>query len=154
MKTLTIILLLVTFQLHSQITFEASIYQDCKLAVMADDYGNYPFTLDMIVKVKMYHKIFHTSFNYERADLQQPYNRLSVGSGVHYRHKFVELSQELNFGLIHRPFSVTPSFGIDTELAVIIKRVKIIGLLQVTQRSDHGSLIRCSSFLGFGYIIN
>jgi hypothetical protein len=148
---LYIILLVLSVNTQAQ-QYEVNLYQDLLLLTSIDHVGNTPPTLDAVLKGKIMWKYFHLSGGYERAELAQPYNRATIAIGGHYNWKMLEVSQDVNYGLIVRPFSTTWSYGADSELAIIIKhRFKIIGLLQVTQRTEWGDLIRWSTFIGIGY---
>lgn len=144
------LMLAFTVRLTAQ-TFSVGLYQDVRLAIAKDVLGNKPPILDMIVNGKIYGKLFFGEVSYEYADMSQPFSRISTGGGVYYRYKFMEISQGFNYGVILRPFSKTLSLGSNTECAIIIKQFKIMGLIQVTKRTEWGDMIRFSGFIGIGY---
>lgn len=130
-------------------------YQDVGLATKVDSYGNTPFTTDLIIKTKLHLNPVYISFNYEYVDLASGYfQRPSLGIGVCLTYKFLEFSNELNYGILARPFSESYNYSLDTEVAVVIKRFKIIGMIQVMNRTDYNKpFTRLSGFLGIGYVI-
>ena len=147
-----ILILLFPLFVQSQ-TYEINVYQDSKLALMADDYGNKPFTTDIIFNSKIKHKNRLVAISYEYADLQKYYSRISSGIGIYYSIiNHTELSHSINMGCIIRDKFKGASFGINNELSIIISRIKINFLLQSVYRTDINN-IRFSCFVGVGYKI-
>lgn len=147
----TYILFVIFTSLHSQ---EINIYQDTKLALMSDSYGNKPFTTDLIFNFKLKKNNYQALISYEYADLQKYYSRVSIGAGIYYNLiKQVEISHDVNIGYIVRDCYNGISFGINNELSIILNKIKINFMLQSTQRTDINE-IRFSCFVGIGYCLN
>lgn len=148
-----IVILILTVPLQAQ-SYEVVVVQDIKLAVMADDWKNKPFTLDLVIKARARKELTHLSISYERAELQTPYNRLVIGFGVNYTHKKIDFVQSLSYGVIFRNGDAWGSYGIDSELSYFVTdKMKIVSMLGVTQRSEW-DIISVGVYLGLGYKIN
>ena len=150
---LTVILITLSLSSYSQ-KFSISLYQDAKLLLMTDGYKNDPPTLDMVAKFKFSGKFLHATLGIEQANLYSgSLTRFSFGGGVHYRYKFIEVSQEINYGYLLRPFSDSWSYGADTEISFFVsKKISLIGMIQVVNRTDwNRDFIRWSGFIGVGY---
>lgn len=149
-----IIFLLLTTLLFSQERVSIGIYQDVKLATQADDYGNKPFTRDLIIRLNMQGN--QQSFGYmvmfpefETADLKGGlYSRWSANGGYVFNFiKNVELSATVGIGVIHRHKVGYASFGGGGTISYQINRIKLVSLWQLTSRKDIDK-IRNSLFFG------
>ena len=147
-----LILILAFLPLFATAQFEVSIYQDCKLASLADDYGNMPFTLDVLAKITFKGKYLYGSINYEYAQIKRDYNRVSLSVGGFYRWEFIEVKQDINTGYIIHDKYRGYSMGADSELSLIIHKFKVNTLMQITDRTDI-NVVRVSFFVGLTYML-
>jgi len=90
-KLILILFLAIGITTQSQIEF--GIYQDIKLASMEDDYGNSPYTVDLLTSMRWFnggsgHECLNPTFvqlTYEYADLSGgSYNRWAMGLGYSF----------------------------------------------------------------------
>lgn len=106
MKKLIIgLLFLFCINSYSQ-TWTANVYQDIKLALFEDDYGNSPYTMDIVGKTQLH---FENSniFLYPQLEVALlsggDYLRASTGIGyVINKTKWIDFSPSVNWGLIER----------------------------------------------------
>lgn len=151
-KAFIIILIFINTYAFSQ-DLTIGIFQDVRLLLIKDILGNKPPQLDAIIICNLKWKYTNIGINYENAILSSPFHRCSIGGGLHYRLKHIELGQSLNGGYIIRPFSTSFSLSSHSTLGFIYKRWELIGLIQITQRTEWGDLIRWSGFIGINYLI-
>lgn len=135
-------------------TFNVSINQDIRLAVTKDITGKKPPTIDILLIGSIAFKLFNIDVDYEYAGLNPYFQRVSLGGGIHYRYKFLEIGQSINHGIIFRESSKMPSWGSRSSVSFIHKRFRIIGSIQGVQRTDQGDMVRWSGFIGVGYMFN
>ena len=100
-------LLFLTMSLNAQVS--VNVFQDAKLLVSNDDYGNTAPTLDMIFELEMRGKQYDSHYFamkavYEYADLQSSFERYSVHCGWVFNKWFKrwEYGVWIGVGAIHR----------------------------------------------------
>lgn len=153
------IALLLSVQTYSQSKFSLGITQDVKLALVTDDYGNDPFTLDAVAKFSYY---LGNDLNYndvviyiqhERAELAGGlYLRTAAGAGYSFNLKYVKLITSLNWGRIYRFDEAYDSMEAQVEVEYPFTRnLSALMLYNYTNRSDIG-LWRSNLGLGIKYV--
>ena len=113
-RMITWVLLLISFNLYAQDKIYVSVHQDGKLAVMKDNYGNTPFTLDATFKV-IYESpqkyigdipiTITTSIKYEQANIIGTYRRYAGEVGINFNEINIfpfeiEINPTFNYGYI------------------------------------------------------
>jgi len=132
---------------------KTSISQDFRLLVTKDILGNSPPQPDIILSADVYFKYINTGINYEYANVGMDFHRVSVSVGAHYEYKKFIARQSFNYGLIIRPFGRFGSWGTHSSLGYNFGIVEPFGMIQVTQRSEWGDMIRWSGFIGLRFIV-
>ena len=154
-KLLLIVLSLISLNLYSQSTSDGyswtngmsfGIYQDGKLAILKDNYGNTPFTTDLIFTVNLEGKQFSTYYFsiqpfYEHANLSGGYLRRYGVNALWNFNRLVIDKLELNIGggigMLHRPTGGTYSYGFIGEVRYpILKRLKAGARYELVRRGD------------------
>jgi len=107
-RLIIFIAFMLSVNIYCQNNVAVGISQDIKLALAEDDYGNTPFTLDMIVEVgyevspigRDYIKVYA---QHERAELSGGlYTRNAVGLAYGFKILNTHLEPSVNVGNIHR----------------------------------------------------
>jgi hypothetical protein len=146
-----------------------SVHQDGKLAVMKDNYGNTPFTLDATFKV-IYESpqkyigdipiTITTSIKYEQANIIGTYRRYAGEVGINFNEINIfpfeiEINPTFNYGYITRYDISGGSFEFGGEIIIpITENFKVSVLNTYTQRTDIYKLWRIKQMrynLGFGF---
>ena len=130
-----------------------SVSQDARLLVTKDILGNNPPQPDIILSADIYFKYINTGINYEYANVGMDFHRVSVNVGAHYEYKKFIARQSFNYGIIIRPFGRFGSWGTHSSLGYSFGIVEPFGMIQVTQRSEWGDMIRWSGFIGLRFTV-
>lgn len=163
MKNLILVLLMAfTISVTAQEKIKVAFYQDVKLATMEDDYGNEPFTLDLLAKVKLTgnqekfgYMVIAPMFEY--AEIEGIYKRYAFDVGYTFNKLVInnlEATGSINYGIQDRWKKSWLVFGADAELAYkITDNISFSLLAQFVQRKDlqwaYGTkVIRFSGFAG------
>jgi len=131
------------------------VTQDLKLALVDDDYGNEPFTLDAILKVE-YHAgelDFMTFYGqWERAALAGgTYDRVAFGTGGGFRLGNFIVTPSINFGQIRRFDEWSWSTELQGEITYLVSgNLGLNALYWYTNRTDIG-LWRSNFGIGVKY---
>lgn len=166
-KFITILLVLfVSEKLVSQEMISMDVFADPKLAVMTDDYGNKPFTPNILVNFSVQSRQLEYGYYFfgqglEYADLfGGKYFRYSVLQVGYTMNRFsfsdrIEASFAINYGIVKRWSFDFANFGGTLDLSYCFTdRLKFTSLLQVVRRTDIESprdsiaIYRASVFLG------
>jgi len=159
-KLILICTLLIGLISYAQDGFSVNVYQDIKLAIQNDDYGNTAPTLDIILKGEK--QFLQRDFGYiviypqiELADLAGGmYTRYSGGLGVTLNNitNNLDVTPSFNAGFINRwgDNYFSTEFELETSMEVI-KNFRIAIMGTYTQRSEL-YLWRYSSFIGLKYL--
>lgn len=159
-----ILLLLVLFTLNvAGQNWSINVYQDVKLALFEDEYGNSPFTLDILGKAELRGKQHENGYivvypQMEHAKLSGgKYIRASGGAGYTFNKlsEQIDLSPSINWGKIYRNGSFYNSFEVQVETSLKITRhLRFALLFTQTQRTDLGDDIwRLNGYAGLKYVI-
>lgn len=163
---LSLILLLFSKVIISQESFSLDVLVDPKLALMHDDYGNSPMTINSLISASVQFK--QRDFGYYF--LGQSIEHVDLAGGTYLRYSIlqvgytfnrfsfsdrIESSLALNYGIVKR-FSVDFSnFGGILDFAYCFsERLKFTCLMQVVKRTDIESstddptIYRTSFFVG------
>ena len=125
MKKLFIIMVLISTISKAQEKISIGIYQDAKLSIMKDNYGNIPFTPDVIITVNLEGKQFkHYYFSvqpfYEFADLHGgKFHRYGINTNWNLNQLIIPnttITAGLGLGMIHRFSMGTPSYQANLEI--------------------------------------
>jgi len=166
---LALLLLLVCKVVTSQESFSLDVLVDPKLAMMTDDYGNSPLTLNSLVNASV--QFEQRDFGYYFLGQSLEYADLHGGTYIRYsilqfgytfnRLPFsdrIESSVALNYGIVKRWSFDFANFGGILDLAYCIsERFKLTCLMQVVRRTDIESptddptIYRASFFVGFKF---
>lgn len=171
-KILIILILLLT-QLSSvsQETISLSVYQDAKLMTLGDQSANKPGTMNLLMNMKIQTKQKNYGYlivvpEYEQADLQDTYKRLSLGVGYTFNRLYspnfnllrnLELTTTFFYGVINRFENTDGSWSCSGEVSYKINDwLKIGAVHQLTERTDllfryQDKKIRYSFFLGLEF---
>lgn len=146
MKIIFIFLSFLTF-LTSQSQKSILISQDIKLAVMSDNYGNKPFTPDLILSWKDDGKYL---VGIEYARLRDDYYRIFAGVPIEKRKGKFEFICDFNLGIIfHKQFFFYLSPSIDFDLFYNFGKTFSIGIQNQTTLRTEYALFRNSFFIIF-----
>jgi hypothetical protein len=162
MKNLIVLLVLVFGISNAQQNLEFSLYQDLKLATMEDDYGNEPYTMDVVFKFRMNghqqeYGYMYVAPVFEYAEIAGLYKRYAVEVGYTFNElilKDFEASAGINYGLQERYGLNWLVFGLDGEIGYsLTPNLKVKALAQMVERKDlkefYGTYkIRFSGFVG------
>lgn len=145
MGYIRILIFLLCFTATSQI--DVGLYQDLKLAVQKDDYGNDPFTTDAILIVKMYNggnrkdswnKNLFAYPMLELADIDGGFY-VRYGMGIGYKFEFwnINIEPSIDYGRIYRWETVYTSFnGLLSISYKVTPKFNLSILNGYTQRND------------------
>jgi len=171
-KILIIIILLLTQATsHSQETISLSVYQDARLMVLGDKKSNKAGTMNLIMNVKIQTKQKNYGYliivpEYEQADLQDTYKRLSLGIGYTFNRLYspnmdflrsIELTTAVSYGVINRFSNTQGSWSMNGEVSYKVNDwLKVGAIHQLTERTDllfryQDKKIRYSFFLGLEF---
>lgn len=153
----------------SQEKFSIDVSLDPKLALMRDDYGNTPFTLNSLINFsvqlsQLEHGYYFFGQSVEYANLSGGeyfrYSILQVGYAFN-RFPFsdrIEASMALNYGIVKRWTFDFSNFGAIFNLSyAFTDRLRVTSLMQVVRRTDIESpndsedIYRTSFFLGLRF---
>jgi len=158
MKKLIILLLLCSVSAYSQ-TWSINIYQDVKLAFLEDDYGNKPYTADVVAKAELRGKQYKSGFIFLYPQLEiallsgGDYLRAAAGAGFTFNElDWIDFSPSVNLGIIERWGHCYKGLEFQLETSVKISenfRISLLGTL--TDRNDI-DLWRANTYVGFKYI--
>ena len=166
-KIITILVVLfISEKIASQEMFSVDVFADPKLAIMTDDYGNKPFTPNLLVNFSVQSKQLDYGYYFfgqalEYADLYGgKYFRYSVLQVGYTMNRFsfsdrIETSIALNYGIVKRWSFDFANIGGTVDLTYCLtEKLKFTSLLQVVRRTDIESpndseaIYRTSVFLG------
>lgn len=138
------IALLLSVNTYCQNNFSLGITQDVKLALVEDDYGNKPFTLDAIGKFSWHIEnsnnrnelVFYGQ--HERAELAGGlYIRNGIGVGYGFHLGIFRLTPSVNWGNITRHDEKFQSVELEVEADYYVgKHFAITFLYNYTERAD------------------
>lgn len=163
MKKLIIVLAAIALNLsNAQQNLEFSLYQDLKLATMEDDYGNEPYTMDLVFKFRMNghqqeYGYMYVAPVFEYAEIAGLYKRYAVEVGYTFNElilKDFEASAGINYGIQERYGLNWLVFGLDGEIGYsLTPNLKVKALAQLVERKDLKEFyrtykIRFSGFVG------
>lgn len=138
-----ITLLLFTSLCYSQVTL--NVYQDVRLAVSGDDYGNDSGTVDLVIKSEWRSRQKSVGYwfmypQYEYADLYGgTYERYCAGVGFGFNKftKIIDFSPSVNWGILDRFGRSFFTFEVQGDLSFrISKRFRFSIMGTVTERKD------------------
>lgn len=162
MKKLTLILWLACSLAIGQGKLTASITQDARLAFIGDDYGNDPYTANILASIAAEKSIskgwsYSVGVTYEYSDMHISYNRCGLEYGLFKRIRSVDLGVLFSPAFSWR-YSDMLVINFNPGMSGVVKyrisdKVKCIAIMQVVQRNDMGSLYgktkcRASGFIG------
>jgi len=155
-------LLLTNTPSFSQDHIRFGIYQDVKLAVTTDDYGNQPFTTDMIFRLTLEGYQRGNSYSsiiveYEGAYLSGgELHRWTTGYGQNFNQILdnFTISPSLQFGIIARPNTTFTGLG-NLDIYYTLGRFQLGMINQFMLRTDLETMpVRYSMFMGINFAIN
>lgn len=152
-NTILILLLVFSINLSSQESiFSVSVFQDLKLAILKDDYGNKPYTRDLLIKSSLRSGNITSSINYENSDLKKSYQRFSLGLGYIKDIKKWTISGEVDLiSVIKRENKpATLSYGVNGSIMYNIGSFSFGVMQQYVRRTDVKKN-RHSFFVGIKY---
>tara|TARA_R110002073_G_scaffold128999_6_gene275286 strand:- start:52263 stop:52838 length:576 start_codon:yes stop_codon:yes gene_type:complete len=168
-KIITILVVLFfSEKMASQEMFSVDVFADPKLAIMTDDYGNKPFTPNLLVNFSVQSKQLESGYYFfgqalEYADLHGGkyfrYSVLQVGytfNRIPILSERIETSIAFNYGIVKRWSFDFANIGATMDLSYCVSdKIKFTSLLQFVRRTDIESpndsiaIYRTSVFLGF-----
>ena len=151
-KILFYILLIIALSANSQ---SINVVQDLKLATTSDNYGNKPFTTDIVINAYMvypHREIAGISFEY--ANLHTNYYRISQTFGYRYiKAKQFTADITANIGVIYHNGWNFGYYDISHQFSIkVSKKLKAVFFSQYAFRPDIEKF-RLSTFIGIGYEI-
>lgn len=166
--TVWIAIVLFSLTVFSQGQINLNLYQDTKLLVSNDEYGNTAPTADLLFEWEL--QDTQKSWGFAGMSLLIEYADLSGGRFLRsgfganftfnkFMNKSIELSLSPNFTAINRWNNNFLVFGIDGTIAYKLNdNLRVATKLQVVQRADldwkyNGTNIRYSGFVGIKYAI-
>lgn len=177
-KLLIILILLFTqVSSTSQGKISLSVYQDARLIVLGDKQSNKAGTMDLLMNMKIQTKQKNYGYlvivpEYEQADLQDTYKRLSLGVGYTFNRlmpslnflrpnmnflRDFEVTTTVYYGVINRFSNTDDSWSVSCEMSYKINEWLKFGFLhQLTERTDllfryQDKKIRYSFFFGLEF---
>lgn len=166
-----LIILLPQETCFSQEKISLSIYQDARLMALGDKQTNKAGTMNLLMNLKFQTKQKRFGYlvivpEYEQADLQDTYKRLSLGVGYTFNRlyfsnlyflKDVEVTTTLSYGVINRFSHSEGSWSCNAEVSYKVNDWLKIGVVhQLTERTDllfryQDKKIRYSFFFGLEF---
>lgn len=171
-KFLIILILLFTqVSSTSQGKISISVYQDARLIALGDKQSNKAGTMDLLMNMKIQTKQKNYGYlvivpEYEQADLQDTYKRLSLGVGYTFNRLYTpsmnflrdfEVTTTVSYGVINRFSNTDDSWSVSCETSYKINEWLKFGFLhQLTERTDllfryQDKKIRYSFFFGLEF---
>ena len=155
----------------SQEKVSLSIYQDARLMALGDKQRNKAGTMNLLLNVKLQTKQKRYGYmvivpEYEQADLQDTYKRLSLGIGYTFNRFYfpnsaflrrMELTTTFSYGVINRFSHTEGSWSCNGEVSYRINDwLKFAVVHQLTERTDllfryQDHKIRYSFFFGLEF---
>lgn len=171
-KLLILLILLFTqVTSTSQETISLSVYQDARLMTLGDKQSNKPGTMNLLMNVKIQTKQKSYGYlvivpEYEQADLQDTYKRLSLGVGYTFNRLYspnmnflrdFEVTTTISYGVINRFSNTEGSWSCNGEISYKLNDwLKVGAVHQLTERTDllfryQDRKIRYSFFFGLEF---
>jgi len=171
-KLLILLILLFTqVTSTSQETISLSVYQDARLMTLGDKQSNKPGTMNLLMNVKIQTKQKSYGYlvivpEYEQADLQDTYKRLSLGVGYTFNRLYspnmnflrdFEVTTTISYGVINRFANTEGSWSCNGEISYKLNDwLKVGAVHQLTERTDllfryQDRKIRYSFFFGLEF---
>ena len=171
-KLLILLILLFTqVTSTSQETISLSVYQDARLMTLGDQKANKPGTMNLLMNVKIQTKQKSYGYlvivpEYEQADLQDTYKRLSLGVGYTFNRLYspnmnflrdFEVTTTISYGVINRFSNTEGSWSCNGEISYKLNDwLKVGAVHQLTERTDllfryQDRKIRYSFFFGLEF---
>jgi len=171
-KNLIILILLLTqVTSNSQETISLSVFQDARLMTLGDKQNNKPGTMNLLMNVKIQTKQKSYGYmiivpEYEQADLQDTYKRLSLGVGYTFNRLYspnmyflrdFEVTTTISYGVINRFSNTEGSWSCNGEVSYKLNEwLKVGAVHQLTERTDllfryQDRKIRYSFFFGLEF---
>ena len=155
----------------SQEKISLSVYQDARLMVLGDTRSNEPGTMNIMINMKIQTKQKAFGYlvivpEYEQADIQDTFKRLSLGVGYTFNRfsasnlnflKNFEVTTTMYYGVINRFSNSEGSWSCNGEMSYKVNEwLKIGAIHQLTERTDllyryQDNTIRYSFFLGLEF---
>ncbi len=166
-----LILLLTQVTSTSQEQISLSVYQDARLMTLGDKQNNKPGTMNLLMNVKIQTKQKNYGYlvivpEYEQADLQDTYKRLSLGVGYTFNRLYspnlnflrdFEVTTTISYGVINRFSNTEGSWSCNGEVSYKVNDwLKVGAVHQLTERTDllfryQDRKIRYSFFFGLEF---
>lgn len=166
-----LILLLTQVTSTSQEKISLSVYQDARLMTLGDKQNNEPGTMNLLMNVKIQTKQKNYGYlvivpEYEQADLQDTYKRLSLGLGYTFNRLYspnfnflrdFEVTTTISYGVINRFSNTEGSWSCNGEVSYKVNDwLKVGAVHQFTERTDllfryQDRKIRYSFFFGLEF---
>jgi len=158
-KLILICTLLIGLVTYAQDGFSVNVYQDMKLAIQNDDYGNEAYTMDILIKAEK--QFMERDFGYiifypqlELADLSGGfYTRYSGGLGVTLSKitDNLDVTPSFNCGWINRWGQNYFSTEFQMEVSIeVIKNLRLAIMGTYTERSEL-DIWRYNNYFGVKY---
>lgn len=156
----------------SQEKISFDVFLDPKLAMLEDDHGNTPFTLNSLTNFSV--QLRQQDYGYYFFGQSLEYADLSGGTYLRYSpiqvgytfnqlpfSERLEASIAINYGVVKRWSFDFNNFGAIMDLSfAFTENIKVVSLMQVVRRSDIESptkseeIYRTSFFLGFRFNVS
>ncbi len=170
-RLILLILLLTQVTSTSQEQISLSVYQDARLMTLGDQKANKPGTMNLLMNVKIQTKQKSYGYlvivpEYEQADLQDTYKRLSLGVGYTFNRLYspnmnflrdFEVTTTVSYGVINRFSNTEGSWSCNGEISYKVNDwLKVGAVHQLTERTDllfryQDKKIRYSFFFGLEF---
>jgi len=170
-------LLILLIALLTQVTctpqeqISLSVYQDARLMTLGDQKANDPGTMNLLMNMKIQTKQKDYGYlvivpEYEQADIQDTYKRLSLGIGYTFNRLYspsmnflrdFEVTTTLSYGVINRFSNTEGSWSCNGEVSYKVNEwLKVGAVHQLTERTDllfkyNDRKIRYSFFFGLEF---
>jgi len=155
----------------SQERISLSVYQDARLMTLGDQSANKPGTMNLLMNMKIQTKQKNYGYlvivpEYEQADIQDTYKRLSLGVGYTFNRLYspnmnflrdFELTTTVSYGVINRFSNTEGSWSCNGEISYKVNDwLKVGAVHQLTERTDllfryQDKKIRYSFFFGLEF---
>jgi len=150
-RLILLILLLTQVTSTSQEQISLSVYQDARLMTLGDQKANKPGTMNLLMNVKIQTKQKSYGYlvivpEYEQADLQDTYKRLSLGVGYTFNRLYspnmnflrdFEVTTTVSYGVINRFSNTEGSWSCNGEISYKVNDwLKVGAVHQLTERTD------------------
>lgn len=170
-RLILLILLLTQVTSTSQEQISLSVYQDARLMTLGDQKANKPGTMNLLMNVKIQTKQKSYGYlvivpEYEQADLEDTYKRLSLGVGYTFNRLYspnmnflrdFEVTTTVSYGVINRFSNTDGSWSCNGAISYKVNDwLKVGAVHQLTERTDllfryQDKKIRYSFFFGLEF---